>query len=256
MSHAGDLHTPLDLAPTLAALPGDPRRNFDRLAALGFRFVQLSATQPGLRPRELDGSSRRDLRATLRRRELAVSGLDLWIPESHFTDPSHMDRAISAAIAGIELAGDLGRCPISLTLPADDDYGDSQTNDAVQTVISAPHHAGVPIADHHMPVCTRAWDELLGVGIDPAAWLAAGADPASGVHEHSEHLVGARLSDLMTTGLRGPIGTADGRLDVTSYRIALSIAGYDRPIVLDARQWPNPWADIETASSSWQTAGV
>ena len=38
--------------------------------------VQLSAAQAGLRPRELDRSARRDLLATLRRRELAVAGID------------------------------------------------------------------------------------------------------------------------------------------------------------------------------------
>ena len=53
--------TPEDcLAPTLAALGDRPRTAIDRLAGLGFRAVQLSASQPGLRPRELDRSGRRD----------------------------------------------------------------------------------------------------------------------------------------------------------------------------------------------------
>jgi hypothetical protein len=72
------------------------------------------------------------------------------------------------------------------------------------------------------------------------------------VHEHGKHLIAARLSDLLTTGLRGPIGTPDGRMDVTSYHVALSIAGFTRPIVLDLRQWSNPWTDIELAAKRWR----
>lgn len=264
MTPAGDLDTQLALAPTLAALPGEPRRLFDRLVALGFRHVQLSATQPGLRPRELDGSARRDLIANLRRRELAVSGIDLWIPPSHFSNPAHVDRAVSAAVAGIKLAGDLGRCPVSVTLPALNVGGDDEVNggesdtvitaEAVQAVVDAAHHAGVPLADHQVPVADRARDELIGIGVDPAAWLAAGDDPAQAVHHHSDHLIAARLSDLLTTGLRGPIGTRDGRLDVTSYHVALTIARYARPVILDARQWPDPWTGVETAVTYWRRA--
>src|SRR5690606_35381914 len=107
----------MPLAPTLAALPGEPRRSIDRLHELGFRFIQLSATHPGLRPRELDQSARRDLLATLRRRERSPAGVDLWIPPEHFADAAQVDRAVAAAIAAIELAADLGRVPLSLALP-------------------------------------------------------------------------------------------------------------------------------------------
>jgi sugar phosphate isomerase/epimerase len=258
----------LELAPTLAALPGELRPSMDRLAAMGFRHVQLSAAQPGLRPRELDGSARRDLLATFRRRELEISGIDLWIPPSHYLDPVHVDRAVTATIAAIELAADLERCPLSITLPAysvdpknpevDDaeeistGNADASSGDAVQAIIDAAHHAGVALADHQVPVADRERDDLIGIGIDPAAWLAAGLDPAAGVSRQSGHLVAARLSDLLSTGLRGPIGTRDGRLDVMSYRVALAVAGHDRPVVLDARQWPNPWSDLETAAECWR----
>ena len=45
----GPSTTPPDdcLAPTLAALGDRPRTAIDRLAGLGFRAVQLSASQPG-----------------------------------------------------------------------------------------------------------------------------------------------------------------------------------------------------------------
>jgi sugar phosphate isomerase/epimerase len=253
MNRAGEYPTQLELAPTLAALPGEPKAVIDRLASLGIRHVQLSATQPGLRPRELDGSARRDLAATLRRREMNLSGLDLWIPASHFADPAHVDRAVSAAVSSIDLAGDLGRCPLSMTLPEEED---SAATDAARALLEAAHRIGVPIADHHVPISNRDWNEFLGVGIDPAAWLAAGEEPAQAIHQNSEHLLSARLSDLMTTGMRGPIGSRDGRLDVMSYRVALAIADYRRPVILDVRQWPNPWNDLELAVDHWQRTTV
>ena len=74
----------LPLAPTLAPLGEQPRAALARLSKLGFRHVQLDATQPGLRPRELDRSARRHLAATLRRPEDSPIGVDLWVPASHF----------------------------------------------------------------------------------------------------------------------------------------------------------------------------
>lgn len=258
MAAASESHAQLDLAPTLGALPGDVRRSLDRIAALGFRCVQVTATQPGLRPRDLDGSARRDLLGTLRRRELAVSGLDLWIPASHFRNPAHVDRAVGAAVAGIDLAADLGRCPVSMTLPPAKQHADDEPDEpsavaveAVQAVVDAAHRAGVPLADHHVPVTERAWDGLIGIGIDPAAWIAAGDDPAQVVSQHGDQLIAARLSDLLTTGLRGPIGADDGRLDVMGYHVALTVAGYRRPVVLDTRQWPDPWHDLQASAVHW-----
>jgi hypothetical protein len=50
------------VAATVAPL-GDPASAFAWLSAAGIRGAQLSATQPGMRPRELGESARRDLRA-------------------------------------------------------------------------------------------------------------------------------------------------------------------------------------------------
>ena len=106
------------LAATLEPL-GDPVESLEWLGGAGVRGVQLSATQPGLRPRTLDGAARRELRARLKRLELTLSGLDLWIPPEHFTEPANVDRATAAAEAAVVLAADLGRVPVSMTLPAD-----------------------------------------------------------------------------------------------------------------------------------------
>ncbi len=238
----------LPLAPTLAALGDQPKAALDRLSQARFRFVQLSATQPGLRPRDLDRSARRDLSASLRRFELRLAGLDLWIPPEHFNDPAFVDRAMSAVTATLELAADLGRCPVSLALPSE-----SPDEEVVESLGQQSARFGVPIADHNT---TPIEDESIGVGLDPAAWLSRESDPAKGVTQHASRLVSARLSDLLDTGLRGPIGQGQGRLDVLAYRVALTSSGYEQPVVADARQWADPWSGLAETAEAWTHADI
>lgn len=241
--------TTLPLAPTLAPLDDDPRRGLVQMGQLGFRYVQLSASIPGMRPRELDASARRDLNARLRRSELSVSGIDLWIPLEHYLDAGHVDRAVGTTCETIELAGDLGRCPVSLTLPVD--TGDeSRIAEVIETVAAHADRFGVAIADHATP---HSEHSLIGVGHDPAAALGRGDDSAQVVAGLGSRLVSARLCDLLRSGLRGPIGDSqEGRLDVEAYRIALSVIGYSHPVVVDARQWANPWIGLEQTQRVWE----
>ncbi len=235
------------LGPTLGDLGDQPRAALDQLASLGFRSVQLSATQPGLRPRELDRSARRDLRVKLRRLEMDAAGLDLWIPASHFVTPSTSDRAVDAVRAAIELAADLGRCPVCLSLPGDDD--DGRLGPIAGTIIDHAIHRGVMVADHAVRPASH---EPIGVGIDPPAWLALGEDPIAGVTTFADRLVSLRLADLMESGMRAPIGVSEvGRLDVAAYRKAIATCGYRGPLVIDMRGWPDPWAGLAQTARTW-----
>jgi sugar phosphate isomerase/epimerase len=233
------------LAPTIVDLGVPPRDALDRLRAGAWRAVQLSATQTPLRPRELDRSALRDLLASLGRREIELAGLDAWVPAEHLADPATADRAVSALLAAVELAADLGRCPLSVRLPAADSAAEG-----VDAVIAHAERFGVALADHALPPRPAPGP---GLGIDPAAWLAAGEDPVEGVVQHAARLVVARVCDLPDTGLRGPVGDPGGRLDVASYRAALRMAGAVAH-VLDLRQWADPWAGMERARRVWDVA--
>src|SRR5690606_24047230 len=119
------------------------------------------------------------------------------------------------------------------------------------SVLAASERHGVPIADHAMPASGRESNELHGIGIDPAAWLAASADPAQAVTASTSSVLAARLTDLSHAGVRQPPGMPGGRLDVLAYRVALSAAGLQSPVVLDARQWTDPWRGITLATATW-----
>lgn len=233
------------LAPTVAALGDAVRRSLVRLAEARFRLVQLDATRPGLRPRDLDASARRDLRATLRRHELELAGLDAFVPVRDLADPVTMDRAVAALLGAIDLAGDLGRITVSLALPEDG------ADELVAPIAAAAAARGVILADHRVPA--GGTDDVVRRGVDPAAILAAGGDPVAEVHAHARRLGAARLVDLLRSGHRGPVGDpSDGRLDVLAYRVALSAAGWDGPVVLDARRWAAPWEGVLRSREVWE----
>jgi len=246
--------TPEDcLAPTLAALGDRPRTAIDRLAGLGFRAVQLSASQPGLRPRELDSSGRRDLKTRLSRLAMAPAGLDLWLPEAHLRDPARVDRAVAAIQAAVELAADLGRIAMSLMLPAREDAV-SPITAILDAVVEKALRFGVPLADCAVPPSDRA---EVGVGIDPAFWMSHGRNPVEAVRVHADRLRSVRLSDLASTGERVPAGsTEEGRLDLPEYRAALQAHGYDGPVVVDLRGRGDPWGDLEQVERAWGLAGL
>ncbi len=235
------------LAPTLAALGDRAREALLRISAAGYRAVQLSATQPGLRPRDLDRSARRSLCGLLRRLELAPSGLDLWVPSAHYVEPAFVDRAVGAAEAAIDLAADMGHCPLCLILPEADA---AQAAPVIEAITQRALRRGVAVADHRVPPVPR---EYVGAGIDPPAWLSVGLDPIEAVGALADRLISARLCDLLVSGVRGPVGGTEGaRLDVGAYRAQLVAHGYFRPVVVDMRQWLDPWRGLEQSARAWE----
>ncbi len=236
------------LAPTLEPLGGPPRAALERLAGGGFRHVQLSASQAGLRPRELDRSGRRDLRAFLGRIGLRPSGLDLWVPPAHFASARLADRAFESVRAAIGLAADLGRGPVSLALPPE------ALPEVLEAIAAAALRENVTVADHAVPPAPRLPGGL-GVGIDPAAWLAAGRDPAEGIDSCLERLAVVRLADFAGAGLRDAIGGGDGRLDVEAYRAAIARTPLrSAPLVADLRGLRDPWAGLARTARAWSSA--
>ncbi|MCA9295976.1 MAG: hypothetical protein KC983_05650, partial [Phycisphaerales bacterium] len=229
-------------APTINALPGAWKSVLERMTPLGVREVQLSATQPGFRPRELDRSGRRDLLAGLRRHELTLAGLDAWIPAEHFVEVEHIDRAVHAMVQIIELAGDLGRIPVSFALPGvtpmnqsgdepagTDDAGDAVT-EVTSTLAAAAERFGITLIDFALPRTERAG---IAFGVDTAAALSHAMDPAGVIVSSAPATV--RLSDLTASGMRGPIGRG-GRLDIVAVMASMSVLTPTPGLVIDCRQ--------------------
>jgi sugar phosphate isomerase/epimerase len=243
------------VAVALDGLGLEPREALAALREAGVSAVQWPAMRSGLRPRDLDASARRDLISTLRRSELAMSGVDLWIPPEHFGDATRVDRAVAAVEESVRFAAEFGRCPVSMRLPraASPNEGDGGLGSALAALAGIADRHGVPLADHAVPVvASESWS----IGLDPVALLAAGIDPAAAAMEHAGRLAAARLADLDRGGLRAPVGDPiEGRLDVVRYRIGLEVAGFGGLVVIDPRQWADPLAGVLRSARAWAEAG-
>lgn len=220
--------------------PGGAREQIVEAARLGYRAVQVDAAAEGTRPRDLDRSGRRDLAALLRRLDLKLSGLDLWVPPTHFVEAARSDRAVAAVIAAVELASELGAIvgadpggpAVSVAFP------ENMSPDVAAHLRSAAAQRGARIADHAWPVSIGG-DGPIGIGIDPAGVILSGADPAGETSRLKATPASARLSDIAPEGRVAP-GT--GKLDVLAYVVALSAKGYGGHLVVDLRGLPDPGA--------------
>ncbi len=250
------------VAVTLAPLAPDPRHGLEVASTLPVRGVQVSASQPGTRPRDLDRSGRRDLLAAARRRELEIVGIDVWVPSDRLLEGATIDDAVGQLIEAVELAADLGRVAVSTRFPLEG------VDDAISTVVAVAGRLGVAVIDHAVPprgrvTRSRPGDaapsgrlivpgaveagapaplvtpavEGLGVGVDPPAWLVAGLDLLEAAGQGIDAL---RLADLTTDGMRVPPGDADGRVDPATLVAIARTGGFEGCPLIDARRWSHP----------------
>ncbi len=230
---------------------GEPASSLAWCSAAGFRAVQLSATQPGMRPRDLSSSARREVRALLGRLELAASGVDAWIPPSHLADAERVDRAVHAALAACEWAAELGRVPVCMDPGAEpsEDAARGRRAEAIAAIDAGAARVGIAMA---WLGGVDAVGGANGICLDPAMELAAGRDPVVRVSASTGRLVAVRVVDLTRAGHRGPIGAAEhGRLDVLAFRVALSVSGFAGLPVVDARGWTEARAGALASAQSW-----
>jgi sugar phosphate isomerase/epimerase len=231
-----------ELSVSLAGLESDagapweagPRAAIEWAADAGFRSVTLDGTAAGARARELDRSGRRDLAALLRRLHLGFAGIDLWIPPEHLADAAKAERALGAVIGSMELAADVARllggpaAVLHLSLPK------QMPGALLREIDAAAESCGVAVADYGPDPQPLGGEARRGIGIDPAALLLAGGEPADEVLKAGSSLRGVRLSDADETGRVAP-GSSRARLDGARYIGSVIGAGYAGDVVLDLR---------------------
>ncbi|MFK7788161.1 MAG: sugar phosphate isomerase/epimerase family protein [Phycisphaeraceae bacterium] len=260
LSHGSDLRLAPTLGPLVHGTIQSPRKALALVGEQGFGVVQLDATLPGLRPRELDTTARRDLIATAKRSGLSIAGIDFMIPAEHYHDPQHVDRAVEAALAACTLAGDLGRVPVSLSLPI------AKTDAALIQVIADTADAhGVTLAIHDEADLDHLTQWLkdhapphVGLGLDPAALLIRDQSPASIAQSMSASLRVARLSDASKGQADGGRQIAGaGSLPLLTYRVSIDLAPHRiGPVVLDLRGLSSPLDAMASAKQAWDNASV
>lgn len=173
----------------------------------------------------------------MRRHGLACSGLDAFIPPSHFSAAEHSDRAAGAARAAIELAAELAlllATPASrvvcVELPAVSGPG------ILDDLRRAADREGVVLADLAWP--PRQADEPICPGLDAASCLLAGEDPVA--QAASAPFAAYRLADV-AHGRRAAVGSPGGRLDAEAFLASVAVTGFSGRghVVADIRDVPD-----------------
>ncbi|MDF1810432.1 MAG: hypothetical protein P1U42_12130 [Phycisphaerales bacterium] len=233
-----------------------PRAAIDLIASQGVRGIALDAMISGMRPRELTRSAKRDIAASLRRRELEFTGLDLWIPQDHFIDPMYAQRAVDATQQACEMSVEIAslvglrsKSIVSLVLPKD--LGESE-----RAAIGAhAQRVGATIADHQViDHDTFTPTPGIGIGIDPTMILLTGQSAGKAITQSGSQLISARLSDSSAMG-RCVVGAPSSQLDLKGYAGALIVASQDW-VTLDLRQLPEPIEAITQSRQAWVDAGT
>ncbi len=233
-----------------------PKAAIEEIHAMGVRAITLDASAPDFRPRTLSRSARRDLAASLRRRELEFTGVDLWIPPEHFVDASNAHRAIDAVSQAAEMSSELAtlvggrsRPVVSVLLPTD-------MNQTDRLAIGAnAQRVGAIISDHQPEFLTQEQTEHvagISIGVDPALVLMNGNSPGKAVTHAGEHLASVRLNDLNAMG-RCTVGAPGAKLDIKGYAGALIVAGQEW-VTLDVREMPEPSVAYQQARQAWSDA--
>lgn len=242
----------VNITPLIPAGGAAIKRTIDQIANRDIHCIHLSAATKGLRPRELDKSARRDLLATLTRKSIMLSSIDLLIPNEHWNDNKQVDRALSSTISAIHLAADLGRVPLSINLPID-----LITNEIKHELITAADGHSTPLAIHiaDQSESLHPWlknldHPMIGASIDPAIQLQIKNDPVNILSNFANHLFLARLDDLAISGQRCNIGS--GRLDLLAYKIALGTLEKLKAIVLELRELPDPTEGLNIGIELWE----
>ncbi|MEM1329549.1 MAG: hypothetical protein AAGG07_03200 [Planctomycetota bacterium] len=247
------------LAISLAGLSGGtlPAALRDRIrwVTRSSRWIVLDGTDPDTRARNLDRSARRDLAATLRREELRLAGIDLFLPERHLAEPAHVDRASAALGNALELASDLAslvgdgsRPVVTFVSPEAPLVG------VIDELCGRAERVGATLADG--AVDGPRGGSAVGASLDPSALLLGGRDPAVRLSELGARCVQARLADA---GSSGPVyvGSGSGRLDAGSYAAAVVTSGgalASAPVVLDGRGLRDADKAVTAGTAAWAGA--
>lgn len=217
-------HVQLSLALTGLPIP-DARERLtsaaEAAAHAGIPALHLDATLPGIRPRELDRSARRDLVAIAKRHNLSFTGCDLFIPPTHFTSPQHQQRAADAVRQAIVFAAELRTLGATAAVVCIETAEPAAkptepTVNAASLLTDLVSHA----RDHGVTLCDCTSDtSLLARGLDIAAILARNEDPAAAILTHKPACL--RLADWNG---RARVAFGEGRADATAISATVSVA--------------------------------
>ncbi|MBP0112080.1 MULTISPECIES: sugar phosphate isomerase/epimerase family protein [Bradyrhizobium] len=247
----------------------------ERLAAAGYRAIQLMATPPHFDPWREDAARMRRIRALIERHDLSLLALDLASSDINLASPSRdvVDFAVSSYAAAIDRAAELGARWIcvgsgrrhALLARANDRLMPS-FRDAFARIHDKAERAGVPIIleNHPQGLLASAADisAFLDAGgyasmpviYDVANAFAIGEDPVDGLEVLWPRLGIVHLSDAPKGHWRhDPLGS--GAIDFAAIAGLLTRRGYAGQIVLEILS-DRPLHDLDEGAAALKRHGL
>lgn len=231
----------------------------DRIAGLGFRSCELMATAPQLHPSEVDSARRRQIRARLGERGLALTALNPTFLDINIasTNPDHRTYAIGQIRACIDLAADLGAAYVVVGTgrrhPLIGPPFESLYRIALDGIGECVHHAehrgitavleNIPTlflerGDHLRRVCADIASERCQILYDAANGYMV-EDPIDGLDAVAPFLTYVHLSDTVRDRwLHAPVG--QGQVDFAAFTEKLVALGYTGPATLEVIEPDDP----------------
>lgn len=214
----------------------------------GLSRVTMSAAETGMRPRDLSRSARRDIAAQLRKGGVSCIGVELWIPQRHFAEGEHQQRAVDALTDAIRYAAEMseltdGAAALHTSLPLATDEDSSEQLPTVihpctRAVLDDAASHGVDVIDHGVfGTSDQGMSAGCSIGIDCSLEVMRASDPVDKLLHHSSRVRSLRLSDAVG-GSRVRIGSGD--LDMFKLIITWSTLREKPALVIDLRGIESP----------------
>lgn len=159
-----------------------------------------------------------------------LSGLDLWLPPTHLVSGAEQGRALDALLGAAELASELAGLLPGGSVVVCTALHPETPGEVLRELGAGFERVGAVLADHAWPA--REATPPVGVGIDPAAIVAAKGDVVGEVSKLASVPLAARLSDFAgsTRVLAG-----EGSLDIAAYEAVITTRGFRGAMVVDVR---------------------
>lgn len=228
-----------------------------RLAAIGYRGVEVMADVPHAWPAYLLPEQKRAIRDALTENRLSISNVNAfmmhavndrrqkyWHPSWIEPDPHYRQVRIDHTIRALTLAKELGARCITTEPGGPLDgrkWGDCLTLfvEMLKPVVEHAEKEGVMLlvepepdllietADQYLEFATRIRSPMLGLNFDIGHFYCVKDEPAPTVHKLREHIRHVHLEDIAATRVHHHLIPGEGAIDFGSTLKALKEVGYD-----------------------------
>lgn len=245
------------------------KAGLQQAADLGFRAVEIGATQGDLSPDGLSDSGRRHLARYIRNLGLRLDALAANLETGEFVQDGIQEESLDRTRRILELAKDVGAPVVTARIGQIDKTAAPEQHDRILEAVRY-------LADHADNVGTVFAIEtaqadpsdliaflrevncpMVKAAIDPAELIMDGNNPVTAVRQLADHIAIARARDAAAGAARRPgheTALGDGQLDLAGYLYALDEAGYTGSAVVRRIDSQNPVGDIALAKSHLDAA--